>query len=181
MLSASLSERLGFNEPTQNNGLNESNQPRAGSFSLAFRFAMREMRGGLRGFVIFLACIALGVAAIGGVNSVARAITAGVVNEGQAILGGDMRFKLNQREASKTERAYLDNLGTVAASAAIRSMARKKDGSDQTLVQARAVDDLFPLFGEFIAEPALDRDALFGEKDGTYGGVAPQILFDRAF
>lgn len=169
MLSASLSERLGFNEPTQSNS----------TFSLAFRFAMREMRGGLKGFVIFLACIALGVAAIGGVNSVARAITAGVVNEGQSILGGDVRFKLNQREASETEQTYLDNLGTVAASAAIRSMARKQDGSDQTLVQARAIDDLFPLFGEFITEPRLDREALFAEKNGAYGGVAPQILFDR--
>ena len=64
------------------------------------RFSLREMRGGLSGFLIFLTCIALGVAAIGGVNSVARSITAGVANEGQALLGGDMRFELNQREAS---------------------------------------------------------------------------------
>ena len=44
----------------------------------AVRFShLREMRGGLSGFLIFLTCIALGVAAIGGVNSVARSITAG--------------------------------------------------------------------------------------------------------
>ena len=36
--------------------------------SLALRFAAREMRGGLRGFYIFLACVALGAAAISGVN-----------------------------------------------------------------------------------------------------------------
>ena len=47
---------------------------------LALRFALREMRGGLSGFLIFVTCIALGVAAIGGVNSVARAIGAGVAN-----------------------------------------------------------------------------------------------------
>ena len=40
--------------------------------SLALRFSLREMRGGLSGFFIFIACIAIGVAAIGGVNSVAR-------------------------------------------------------------------------------------------------------------
>jgi putative ABC transport system permease protein len=40
------------------------------------------MRGGLSGFLIFIVCIALGVAAIGGVNSVARAITAGVAEPG---------------------------------------------------------------------------------------------------
>jgi len=32
----------------------------------ALRFAVREMRGGFKGFYIFLACIMLGVAAIGG-------------------------------------------------------------------------------------------------------------------
>ena len=38
--------------------------------SLVLRLAFRELRGGLRGFGIFLACIALGVAAIAGVGSV---------------------------------------------------------------------------------------------------------------
>ncbi len=32
--------------------------------SLAWRFALRELRGGMKGFYIFLACIALGVGAI---------------------------------------------------------------------------------------------------------------------
>ena len=41
---------------------------------LAVRFALREMRGGLSGFMIFVACIALGVAAIGGGASRARVL-----------------------------------------------------------------------------------------------------------
>ena len=39
--------------------------------ALAFRYALRELRGGLRGFYVFIACIALGVMAIAGVGSVA--------------------------------------------------------------------------------------------------------------
>ena len=39
--------------------------------ALALRFAWREIRGGLRGFYVFVACIALGVMAIAGVGSVA--------------------------------------------------------------------------------------------------------------
>ena len=35
-------------------------------FKLAFKLALREMRTGLKGFRIFIACLALGVAAIGG-------------------------------------------------------------------------------------------------------------------
>lgn len=81
----------------------------ARSFSLALRFALREMRGGLSGFYIFLACIALGVAAIGGVNSVARSVSSGITAQGQSILGGDISFALNQREVTPAERAFIEN------------------------------------------------------------------------
>ena len=99
----------------------------ARTLALAIRFSLREMRGGLSGFLIFLACIALGVAAIGGVNSVARSISDGVATQGQTLLGGDIRFQLNQREASPAERAFLDGLGTVSESSSMRSMAATSD------------------------------------------------------
>lgn len=153
--------------------------PLPGSLSLAFRFALREMRGGLSGFLVFLACISLGVAAIAGVNSVARSIMDGVAGQGQTILGGDIRFQLNQREADTAERAFLDGLGTVSESSLMRSMARLPDGSDQALVEAKAVDDAYPLYGALETEPALPRADLFGEKAGAYGAAAPDLLFER--
>lgn len=131
---------------------------------LAIRFSLREMRGGLSGFFIFLACIALGVGAIGGVNSVARAITAGMAGEGRALLGGDMRFELVQREASEDELAFLRGAGQLAVNAGMRSMARLDDGSDQTLVEAKAVDDAYPLYGEFVTEPPLSSNKPFSKK-----------------
>ena len=149
------------------------------SLKLALRFALREMRGGLSGFLIFLTCIALGVAAIGGVNSVAQAITAGVASEGQALLGGDIRFELNQRETTFDEAAFLSGLGTLAVSANMRSMARLEDGSDQALVEAKAVDDAYPLYGQLVTEPALSRQDLFGEKSGVFGAAAPDLFFER--
>jgi putative ABC transport system permease protein len=45
--------------------------PASRGSSLALRYALREMRGGLSGFYVFIACIALGVMAIAGVGSVA--------------------------------------------------------------------------------------------------------------
>ena len=146
---------------------------------LATRFSLREMRGGLSGFMIFLACIALGVAAIGGVNSLARAITSGVANEGQILLGGDIRFELVHRVASQQERAFLDSHGAVAASAKMRSMARLPDGSDQTLVEVKAVDDLYPLYGALETSPQLEHEALFSARDGVHGAAAPALLFER--
>lgn len=149
------------------------------TLQLAVRFSLREMRGGLSGFLIFLTCIALGVAAIGGVNSVARSITAGVANEGQVLLGGDMRFELNQRETSREELAFLEGLGTLATSANMRSMARLEDGSDQTLAEVKAVDDAYPLFGALVTEPALPLGELLEARDGVFGAVAPDLLFER--
>ena len=155
--------------------------PRRRTRPSPLRFALREMRGGLSGFLIFLTCIALGVAAIGGVDSVARAITAGVAKEGQTLLGGDMRFELNQREATPQERAFLDGLGAVAVSADMRSMARLEDGSDQALVEVKAVDGAYPLYGaagdRAGAAPGSDFSR---ERDGVYGAAAPDLLVRAA-
>lgn len=57
------------------------------SLRMAGRLARRELRGGLSGFRIFLACLALGVAAIAAVGSVRQAIQAGLAQEGASLLG----------------------------------------------------------------------------------------------
>ncbi|MBB3235955.1 ABC transporter permease [Phyllobacterium endophyticum] len=149
------------------------------SLKLALRFALREMRSGLSGFYIFLACIALGVAAIGGVNSVANSVTAGISTQGQSILGGDIRFQLNQREVNPDEHKFLESKGRVAVSANMRSMARLADGSDQSLVEVKAVDKAYPLYGSLETAPALDHASLFDEESGVYGAAVAQIFLDR--
>ena len=149
------------------------------SFALALRFALREMRGGLTGFYIFLGCIALGVAAIGGVNSVARSIADGLAVEGQAILGGDVSFMLNQREVTEQERQFLNAQGTVSENITMRSMVRMTDGSDQALVEVKAVDSAYPLYGTLKLAPDLAASDRFALQDGAYGAAVPQLLLDR--
>ncbi|MEZ5592694.1 MAG: hypothetical protein R3F53_19140 [Gammaproteobacteria bacterium] len=48
------------------------------------------MRGGIKGFRILLACLALGVAAIASVQTLADGILDGLRNDGRVILGGDI-------------------------------------------------------------------------------------------
>ena len=74
---------------------------------LTLRLALRELRGGLRGFYVFIACIALGVLAIAAVGSFAQSLADGLARQGRVILGGDEAFSLIQREASPAERAFL--------------------------------------------------------------------------
>src|SRR6202043_538848 len=92
--------------------------------SLALRYALRELRGGLRGFYVFIACIALGVMAIAGVGSVAASLGEGMAREGRNLLGGDVAFLLFQREAKPDELAFLRSRGEVSLVGTMRGMAR---------------------------------------------------------
>ncbi|TCV70837.1 putative ABC transport system permease protein [Neorhizobium sp. R1-B] len=147
--------------------------------SISFRLALREMRGGLAGFHIFLACIALGTGAIAAVNSVSRAITGAIASQGQEILAGDVRFELNNREATQAERAFLDSLGEVSLSTSLRSMARKPDGSEQALAEVKAVDDLYPLYGTFRSEPSAPLPDLLAKDGDGFGALAAPLLLER--
>ncbi|WP_394691480.1 ABC transporter permease [Hoeflea sp.] len=146
---------------------------------LALRLALRELRGGLSGFYIFLACVALGTAAIAGVNSVSQMMTGSIASEGRTILGGDIRFESENQPFTDAESGFVENLGDVSIGANLRTMARTQDGSDQSLVELRAVDDAYPLYGSFLASPAMPLEAIFEERDGVFGAATAQILLDR--
>jgi putative ABC transport system permease protein len=151
----------------------------AHSLPLALRLALREMRGGLRGFYIFMLCILLGTAAIAGVNSVARSMTDAIATRGKEILAGDIRFALKHREAKPDEFAYLSSLGTVSVSSSLRSMVRRQDKQNQALAELKAVDGAYPLYGRFVADPDRPLADLLEEDNGTYGAVAQPALLDR--
>ncbi len=149
----------------------------AAEVALALRFAAREMRAGLNGFLVFMALIAIGVAGIGAVGSVARSIADGVASEGRTLLGGDIRFSFVQREPTEAENAWLSAQGAISHSRTLRTMARRPDGADQTLVEIKAVDAAWPLLGTVGAEPAWDHAAL--DAGGRHGLYAQRILADR--
>src|SRR5471030_1493383 len=114
--------------------------------SLALRYALRELRGGLRGFYVFIACIALGVMSIAGVGSVADSLAAGLAREGRVILCGDVAFNLIQREANPAEREFLARSGRLSTAATLRAMTQTPDGRT-ALVEIKAVDSVYPLYG----------------------------------
>ena len=145
------------------------------NLALAFRFALRELRRGLSGFGIFVACIALGVAAIVGVNAVALSITQGVLDEGKVILGGDISFGTLQRPLAPDERAFVEGLGETARSTTMRAMSRTLDNSEQVLVEAKAVTPNYPLVGTLVTDPPFTAAEL-----AASGGVAVDpILLSR--
>jgi len=145
---------------------------------VALRFAWRELRGGLSGFRVFVACIALGVMAIAGVGSVAQSLAEGLSRAGGVILGGDLAFSLVQREANESERAFLDAHGIVAVVATLPTMARAGDGRT-TLVEVKAVDDAYPLAGMVATDPDIPLPALFALQGDAFGAAADPALLAR--
>src|SRR5690242_8288297 len=75
--------------------------------SCALRLARRELRGGVRGFRVFLACLVLGVGAIAAIGSLAAAVEAGMRADAKHLLGGDISARLALRPAGAEERAFL--------------------------------------------------------------------------
>jgi putative ABC transport system permease protein len=142
------------------------------------RLALRELRGGLAGFRVFLACLALGVAAIAAVGSVRAAIDAGLAREAASLLGGDAEIEFAYRFADGGERAWMDaNALAVSEIVDFRSLAAT-EGSERTLVQVKAVDEAYPLYGRVdLAEGSLA--AALAPRDGLPGLVAERLFVDR--
>ena len=91
---------------------------------LALRFAARELRSGVRGFRIFLACLALGVAAIAAAGSTAEAFRQGLAAQAREILGGDLAVSSSQRDFTPAERAAFARAGRVVYAAGAQAMAQ---------------------------------------------------------
>ncbi len=116
--------------------------------SLVWRFAMRELRAGLSGFWVFIACIALGVGVITAVGALTDALLNGFAAQGRMLLGGDVTLRRVHRRIDAGERAQISRLGQISETATMRSMARPLSGDDQALVEIKAVDQAYPLLGE---------------------------------
>ena len=145
---------------------------------LTLRLALRELRGGLRGFYVFIGCIALGVMAIAAIGSLAKSLSEGLAREGRAIIGGDVAFSLIQRETSAAEQAFLGSRGELSSAATMRAMARTTDGRT-ALVEVKAVDSAYPLYGGVVVEPAVDVATALAPRDGAFGAVADPALLTR--
>jgi putative ABC transport system permease protein len=138
-----------------------------------WKLALRDLRGGLSSFRVFLACLALGVAGLAAVGSIVAAIENGLNEKAQSLLGGDVSVQLTYRFAERDERAALSAIGELSEVVNLRGMARVED--DASVVQIKAVDQAYPLYGELVLEPPIAlADALARTQKGSGQKVAGQ-------
>ncbi len=154
--------------------LTSAAQGRDWRWPVVLSIAVRELRSGLSGFGIFIACVALGVAVITGVGAVSDALRAGFERQGEAILGGDATLMRAHQRATAAERATLKGFGQISETATMRTMARRLDGGDQALAELKIVDDAYPLVGAVVLGEGVPlKDAL------ARGAIVDPVLLER--
>lgn len=140
------------------------------------RLALREMRSGLGGFYVFIACVALGVAVIAGIGALADSLRLGFERQGETLLGGDVALARTHKRADDLERAWLRSQGRSSETATMRTMARRADGRDQALVELKAVGRDYPLVGTV---RLADGISLARAVHDRYGAAVAPILLQR--
>jgi putative ABC transport system permease protein len=146
--------------------------------SVAFAFARRELRSGVSGFRVFLACLALGVAALAAAGSTAEAFRQGLASQARSILGGDLAVSVEGRRFTAAETAAFVRLGAVSDTLRVRAMAQSPSDS-RRLAEVRGVDAAFPLAGSVQLTGAPSLAAALAPTGGLPGAAVDPALLDR--
>jgi putative ABC transport system permease protein len=150
-----------------------------GEWRLAARLARRELRGGLQGFRIFLACLMLGVAVIAAVGSTGEAVRSSILADARTILGGDAELRVLYRPATDEQIAFMAERAVLSQTREMRAMARPAAGDERTLVELKAVDEFYPLYGAVELDPPMSVADATARRDGRWGAVADSNLIER--
>lgn len=154
-----------------------------GTWTAASRIARRELRGGIKGFRIFLACLTLGVAAIAAVGSLNQSVSAGLMAESGRLLGGDIDLRLTHRPADATQLDWLQaNARAISEVVEMRAMAIPEDGTGngrRTMVELKAVDRGYPLAGTIQLQSGGALGQLLAARDGRFGAAVDPGLLDK--
>ncbi|MDE2981916.1 MAG: FtsX-like permease family protein [Gemmatimonadota bacterium] len=144
-----------------------------GGFPL--RMARRQWRASLRRLGVYMASIAVGVAALVALHSFRNDVVRSIQAENRTLLGGDVRIGAN-RPLPDSVTAIVDSLVAGGAEAArvtgLLSMALAEENGRTRLVQLRGVEPGFPYHGRVTTDPP----GLWGELAGGAVLVDPALL-----
>ncbi len=146
---------------------------------LVLLLARRELRGGMRGLRIVLACLALGVAAIAAVGSLRAGEERGLAIDGRRLLGGDLEVAGGAEPLPDALRDWLRARGARPSDVvSMRSMLVAPSGA-RMLIELKAVDGAWPLVGAAALDPAAPVAATLALRDGAFGAMAEPLVPER--
>ena len=146
---------------------------------LALRYALLDLKRGSAALALFLACLFLGVTGITGVQVLSRDLTAGIQSDGQRILGGDFAVS-GYAPLNATVLDRLKTLGAISQVVDSRAMLLNTQKEKTSLVDLKAVDAAYPLFGAVtVLDSTTPITKLLSFENGTHGALIESSLLQR--
>ncbi|PYN34386.1 MAG: glycosyl transferase family 1 [Candidatus Rokuibacteriota bacterium] len=152
------------------------------SLAFALRMAWRETRGAARHFAVLFGCVALGVAALVSVGTFAANLDRTLTREARALTGGDLELRAAQ-PLDPAARAAVDALVRAGAvTTTVRelvAMTRLPARGATLLVELKAVERAYPLYGRVETAPPSPLDGLLADRGDAGGAVVEAPLLQR--
>jgi len=163
---------------------------------ISLKLAWRETASSWSRFFFLFLCIALGVGAIVAVDLFATNVEQAILGDARGLLGGDIELSW-RRTMSKKGQEVLNSLSKreivishiteLAAMAAVESDEPHAQGTTATsqLVELKALDSLYPLYGKLIVEPPQTSKQLLAPIQSgcrrlpCFGAIAQKSLLIR--
>ncbi len=140
-----------------------------------------ELRGGIKGFRLFLLCLVLGVGAFATILSTVEILSRSLEKNAALILGGDVELRQVHIGLDKSSlEIFQQQTKALSHISILRTMARGVSGT--VLVEAKAVDDKHPLLGGLFLQGGKEVSpqelaALLEQRNGYWGAiVAPAFI-----
>ncbi len=145
----------------------------------SFTIALRELRHGYRGFWIFFSCLALGVAAITAVTTISSSLLSGMERDGRTLLGGDLAIGQQFQDLSDQQLQLLsENAESITKFVELRTLMRAQNLENSLLVSLKAVDDFYPLYGQFEIIDDVELFDALAESDGLPGAIVDASIIE---
>ncbi len=172
----------------------------------ALVLARRDLRGGVRGLIGVVLCLALGVGAIAAVGSLRASVTAGLAAQGRRLLGGDVAIGTGAVAPPAVLRTFLAARGArMVGQVGLRSLLVAPEGARdhglpegardhglpegardhglpggaRQLVSVRAVGPAWPLIGQARIAPDQSVAAALARRGGSFGLLADPLVLAR--
>ena len=151
---------------------------------LLLRHTRAELRGGIKGFRLFLMCLVLGVGAFATILATVEVLSRSLDKNAALILGGDVELRqVHTGLETRSLDVFQQQTKALSHISLLRTMARGvREGQRSVLVEAKAVDEYHPLVGGLFLQggrevsPA-ELATLLEERNGIMGAlVAPAFL-----
>ncbi len=139
--------------------------------------AWRDLRASGRSLWIFCACLTLGVALVAASGSLYRLVSAGLLADTRALMGGDLEVD-SKTPLPEVALAWMRERGEVSLVTELYTMLGTARG-EFLRAELQSVDARYPLYGELRLEPDLPLAQATARADGRWGVAVDRALAER--